>query len=91
MFSPEFDGLYIQGYTAALQDLKQLFTSSSFNYDLKRHNRKKNQKEFEKLFNVLIKGRSILRENPDAFIRCNNDIPEGYEFFDGNRKKVIQF
>lgn len=90
MFIPMFDSLYIQGYTAALQDLEKLFIEPGFEEDMKRHKRKKTRKEYARLFKVLIKGRSILRENSSAFIRCSNDNPDGYEFFDETKQEVIE-
>ena len=89
MFEPMFGIEYVQGYTAALLDVKRLF-EQNFEIDMKIHKRKKTFKEFRKIIDLMIKGRSILRENPNVFIRCNNNVPDGYEFFDEKRKEVIK-
>ena len=39
------------------------------------------------LIKCLIEGRAILRENPDAWVRCNNNSKYGFEICIGNLKK----
>jgi len=33
----------------------------------------------------MLQNRVILREDPDAFIRCNNDVPGGFEVYIENK------
>lgn len=77
---------YAQGYTAALQDVLSYFESHSFLEDLKRHKRKQTLKELSKFIRCMIDNRTVLREDPDAFIRCNNEAKNGYELWFGNTK-----
>lgn len=79
-----FDFLYVQGYTAALQDALSVF--QYIQEDLKGHKRKQNCKTYKAILECMIDGRSILRENPDAFVRCNDSVPGGFEIFIQNKK-----
>ncbi len=84
-FPPE----YVQGYTAALLDVLDYFESDLFRDDLKYHKRKQNLKTMAAFIRCMIDSRAILREEPDAFIRCNNDVPGGFElWFEGKKKEV---
>jgi hypothetical protein len=38
--------------------------------------------------NLMIKGRTVLREMPWVFIRCNSH--GDYEFFDESKKEVVE-
>lgn len=67
---------YVQGYLAALQDV--LDTIEHIQYDLKGHKRKQNYKTYKAIIECMIKGRAIFREDPYAFVRCNDD---GYEIY----------
>jgi len=72
---------YVQGYTAALQDVLDIISSDGFELDLKRHKRNHSQKTYKALLECMLQNRAILREEPDAFIRCNNDVPGGFECY----------
>ncbi len=73
LFGPE----YVQGYTAALQDI--LATLESMLEDLKMHKRKQNIATLKAIVKCMLENRVVLREVPGAFIRCNNDVPGGFE------------
>ena len=73
MFSYE----YVQGYTAALQDV--LETINHIQDDLKIHKRKQNSKTYKAIVECMLKNRVILREEPYAFVRCNDNAEDGYE------------
>lgn len=77
----EFNREYIYGYTAALQDTLRIIGSESFQYDLKHHKRKQNSKTYKALLKCMIKNRAALRENPDAFVRCNDKADGGFEIY----------
>ena len=76
-FVPSFDPCYIQGYTAALQDVIDTF--DRIQYDLKAHKRKQNLKTYRGIVSCMLENRTILRETPDAFVRCNDALPAGFE------------
>lgn len=78
-FGAMFSSEYIQGYTAALQDA--IWTVEHITEDMKLHKRRQRQKEYTNLLKCMLANRARLREDPDAFARCNNDIPGGYEVF----------
>lgn len=65
MFPPE----YVQGYTAALQDV--LSVLENIQQDLKRHHVKESYKTYKAIVECMLENRAILREDPDAFIRHN--------------------
>lgn len=75
MFSPE----YVQGYTAALQDA--IAVIDLIQPHMKRHKRKQNYKSYRAILRCMLENRTILRENPDAFIRCNDSVEGGYEVY----------
>lgn len=75
MFSHE----YVQGYTAALQDV--LETINNIQDDLKIHKRKQDSKTYKAIIECMLKNRVILREEPYAFVRCNNNIDSGFEVY----------
>ena len=68
---------YVQGYTAAVQDV--LKTIDYIEHDLKKHKRKQNLKTLKAIVECILKNRIILREEPNAFIRCNSE--GGYEVY----------
>ena len=70
-FSPNFDYCYVQGYTAALQDV--LNTFEQIQPDLKRHGKKQSYKTYKELVECMLKNRTCLREIPNSFIRCRAD------------------
>lgn len=81
MISKMFGFEYVQGYTVALQDVLKIIGNDGFEDDLKRHKRKHNQKTYKALLECILQNRVILREEPYAFIRCNNDVPGGFECY----------
>lgn len=70
---------YVQGYTAALQDV--LETINDIQDDLKRHKRKQNSKTYKAIVECMLRNRVILREEPYAFVRCNDEAEGGYEVY----------
>lgn len=72
---------YAQGYTAALQDV--LRTLDRITPDLKLHKRKQNLKTLKAIIECILKNRVILREEPDAFVRCNSE--GGFEMYIENK------
>lgn len=79
-----FDFLYVQGYTAALLDVLRVF--DCIQLDLKIHKRKQNYKTYKGIVEAILSNRTILRENPDAFIRCNDNAENGFELWFDKRK-----
>ena len=78
-----FDGAYIQGYTAALQDVLKVI--EEIQVDLKVHKRRQSYKTYKGIIQCMLNNRTILRENPDAFVRCNDNAEGGYEvYIEGN-------
>lgn len=75
MFSPE----YVQGYTAALKDA--IAVVDLIQYDMKQHKRKQNYKSYRAILRCMLENRTILREHPDAFVRCNDAVEGGYEVY----------
>lgn len=70
---------YVQGYTAALMDVVL-----SFDYiddDLKRHKRKRTAKTYKAIAQCMLENRAILREEPNAFVRCNDKVDGGFEVY----------
>lgn len=70
---------YSQGYTAALMDV--LGTIQHIDSDLKMHKRKRNRSTYENILRCMIDNRHILRDNPFAFVRCNDNCEGGFEVF----------
>lgn len=79
-FTKMFGPLYVQGYTAALQDVRNVLTG--IQDDLKRHKRRQSAKTYIEIIDCMIANRVELRENPKAFIRCNDNVPGGYELWE---------
>lgn len=71
------DSHYVQGYTAALMDMRQNLPGVLG--DMKRQKVRITPKELDKLLEAMIDSRAILRENPDAFVRRN--VNGNYEIF----------
>lgn len=78
-FTPMFDPCYVQGYTAAIQDAMTVMYQ--LKTDMKRHNRKWNPASVHAILQTMLHGRTILRECPDAFIRCNDKAQGGFEIW----------
>ena len=76
---------YVQGYLQALQDVKDVITY--IDPDMRVHKRKRTVLEYTKILDLMIKGRTVLREMPWVFIRCNSH--GDYEFFDESKKEVV--
>lgn len=72
-----FDFMYVQGYKAALLDVLNVI--EYIQDDLKVHHVGQSAKTYMGIVNAMIQGRAILRENPDAFVRCNSD--GGFEVY----------
>ena len=70
---------YVQGYTAALQDVLETF--AALQDDMKQHKRKQNYKSYKAVVECMLKNRVILREEPYAFVRCNDKVDGGYEVY----------
>lgn len=69
--------LYAQGYTAALT--RVAMTLANLQSDMKWHKRRQSYKEYKAIIECMIRNRTELRENPDAFVRCNDKVKGGYE------------
>lgn len=74
---------YVQGYTAALQDV--LSTFEHIQDDLKRFKQKQNYKTYKAIVETMLTNRVALRESPTAFIRFNS--AGKFELFDSSSKK----
>lgn len=79
----KLDGGYIRGFTAGLQKAQEIIKYIDF--DMKLHKRRLNAKSLAEIFDIAIKEREKLRENPEAFIRCLSS--GGYEVYEPNRRK----
>ena len=82
-FYPTFDHLYVDGYRSALQDVLEVI--DYIQDDLKTHKRKQNAKTYKAIVECMMENRTVLRENPKAFIRCKSD--GGYELWYDQRKR----
>lgn len=76
---------YVQGYTAALLDV--LHVIEYIQGDLKDHKRRQSAKTYKALIQCMIDNRVTLRENPDAFIRCNEQVDGGFELWEAWKRK----
>ena len=76
-FVPTFHPCYVQGYTAALQDVLEQF--GEIQLDLKRHNKKQNYNTYKAIVECMLANRAIMRETADSFIRCNDKAEGGFE------------
>lgn len=76
-FTPSFDPCYVQGYTAALEDVLKMF--AEIQMDLKRHGRKQNYNTYKAIVECMLENRTILRETTGAFIRCSDKAECGFE------------
>lgn len=62
---------YCYGYTRALMKVREQI-DSNFAKDLKRHKMRFNVKTLEKAIDCMIENRELLREDPQAFLRCKH-------------------
>jgi len=74
-----FPFTYVQGYTAALQDVLKVI--EDIQSDLKCHKRRQNAKTYKSIIECMIKNRVVLREEPDSFVRCNDNVDGGFEVY----------
>lgn len=72
---------YSHGYTAALLRLKETISPELYK-DLRRHNRRLTIKELSAMIDCMIESREKLRDNPFAFVRCNNATEKGWEVYE---------
>lgn len=79
------DGMYIRGFTDGLREAQKII--GYIIPDIKKHKRRPTEKTLTEVFNVAFRYREELRENPNAFIRCNSN--GGFECFDSAARKVI--
>lgn len=73
---------YVQGYTAALMDVRE--TLQHIDWDIKHHKLKRTAKEYNRVLDCMIKNRVILREEPNAFVRYNTSLKD-WEVYIGKR------
>ena len=59
------------GFTRALLKVRDLL-DSNFAEDLKRHKMRLNAKTIEQAIDCMIENRELLRDNPQAFLRCKH-------------------
>lgn len=71
--TPLFGPHYVQGYTATLLDIQRILEDNSLRDDMKRHKMPFNQRNMAALLQCVIDNRVMLREDPDAFVRCTKD------------------
>ena len=81
-----FDFNYVQGYTAALLDVEHVI--DYIQDDLKMHKRRMNAKTCKAIIRCMQQNRVALRENPDAFIRCNDNVEGGFELWEAYKRKT---
>lgn len=74
---------YVQGYTAALEDVLETFKAEQD--DLKCHKRRQNYKTYKAIVECMLDNRTVLREKPGAFIRCNDNTKSGFEVYIENQ------
>ena len=75
----KLSGDYNRGYTAALLKVKE--TLETIHLDMKHHKILFNRKSVIAMVSSMIEGRMELRDNPDAFVRCNNSVEGGFEVY----------
>lgn len=83
-----FDFTYVQGYTAALLDVLDVF--AYIQDDLKLHKRRQSAQTYKAIVQCILQNRAALRENPDTFIRCNDNIDGGFELWE-NWKRSTEY
>ena len=70
---------YAHGYTDAL--MKVFDTIEHIDSDLTAHKRRRNKKTYSAIIRCMIENRAELRDNPFAFVRCNDKCEGGFEVF----------
>lgn len=70
---------YVQGYHAALADVRRVLLGDGMVQDMKFHKRRITLSALREMVDVLIDERAILRENPNAFVRCKSE--GGFEVY----------
>lgn len=70
---------YAHGYTDAL--MKVFDTIEHIDSDLTAHKRRRNKKTYSTIIRCMIENRAELRDNPFAFVRCNDNCEGGFEVF----------
>ena len=76
-----FGSEYIHGYTAGIRMVMD--TLEDIQVDMKLHKRKQNYKTYRAILDTILENRTLLREEPRAFVRCNDNAPRGFEVFIG--------
>ena len=74
---------YAHGYTQGM--MRVLDAIETVSADLKHHKRRFTQKEIAAMVKAMITDREKLRENPFAFVRCNNEKKDGWEVYEPTR------
>ena len=69
----KLSGDYIKGYTQAIMDIKERILTQSMAQDCKLHRTAFNLKTIQKILNVMLKDRAIIREKRNSFIRCERE------------------
>lgn len=75
---------YAHGYTQGM--MRVLDAIETVSIDLKHHKRRFTQKEMSAMIKAMIADREKLRENPFAFVRCNNEKKDGWEVYEPTRR-----
>lgn len=78
---------FSHGFTCGIQKVADQFDAGLLD-DMKRHGMRVTQKSMRDLFKCMIDNRELLRENPFAFVRCNKDVPGGFEVYMPKGKEV---
>lgn len=75
------DGGYIKGFTDGLIKAREII--EYIDTDNRMHGHRSTIKRLSEALECAIKGREALRENPEAFVRCNSK--GGYEVYEPNK------
>ena len=70
---------YAHGYTDALANV--LDTIEHIDSDLTAHKRRRNKKTYSAIIRCMIENRAELRDNPFAFVCCNDKCEGGFEVY----------
>lgn len=69
----KLSGDYIKGYTQAIMDIKDRILTPSMAQDCRLHRTAFNLKTIQKILNVMLEDRAIIREKRNSFIRCERE------------------
>lgn len=69
----KLSGDYIKGYTQAIIDIKDRILTPSMAQDCRLHRTAFNLKTIQKILNVTLEDRTIIREKRNSFIRCERE------------------